>query len=429
MASLKAWLNDSRLKTAVLWSLRLLAGGVFIVSGWAKCVDLYGTCLKISEYLTAMGMDLQPELVLIGATGLSTLEFVTGIMLATGCLRRVAVWTAAGFMAVMLPLTLWIAIAKPVSHCGCFGDLFVVSNTATFFKNVGLSVVVVLLWIYNRRRTGLYPAPIQWLVIVASWAYPLYIGYVGYQTQPLVDFRPFKIGVELLGDAGEGPKALFIYERDGHAQPFTLENLPDSTWKFVHIEETLGDEDGLLTVYTPDGNDVTFDLAETLRETPRALLLVVSEPEAQFLTRAHYLQELRDYLAAGGVEMYAFVGAYGDSFDRWVRLTRPNFPAYEAEDTSLKMLVRGSAGVVYLRNGRIVWKSTLGALSPDLPGSEDNAAEVMDSIKPIDSGASMLWITGIYLAGMLVVYGLGLSPKVLRLLRRMAGGDKKVCES
>lgn len=414
-----------RTASALLWALRAAVGSVFIVSGWAKCVDLQGFCLKIGEYLTALGWQLPQELVLMGATGVATLEFVTGIMLATGSLRRVAVWTAAGFMAVMLPLTLWIAVADPVSDCGCFGDLIVLSNPATFIKNLAISAGVVLLWLYNTRRRGLYPPLIQWLVITVSWAYPLFIGYTGYQTQPLVDFRPFRTGSELFGKNDDSDASCFVYERDGEERKFPLDALPDSTWTFVRSEAPEA-ETGSITVYSPDGEDVTDEVAEYVSDTPRVLVLVVSDPESQFMTRAHYLQELRDYLSEGGVGMLALVGASGQGFDRWQRLTRPNFPAYEAEDTALKMLVRGSAAVVYLRDGVIQWKSTLGALSPELPYSRTSAGDVLDSIRPIDSGGPMWVCTALYLAAMLLLFGLGKSPKLLALLRRLCNRKKSL---
>ncbi len=423
MASFRAAIQSYKGKTICLWVLRVLTGAVFVISGWAKCIDLHGFCLKIGEYLTAMGLSFPPELILMGATGLATLEFVTGVLLATGCLRRMAVWTAAAFMSVMLPLTLWIAVSDPVSDCGCFGDMLVLSNTATFIKNLVITAAVVALWIYNGKRPGLFPAPVQWLVIVLSWAYPLYIGYQGYQTQPLVDFRPFRVGTELFAESDEEP-ARYVYDRDGEEKSFGLDELPDSTWTFVRTDATTS-EAASLTVYSPEGEDVTEDFAESLSESPRTLMLIVSDPETQFMTRAHYLQELKEYLEGGDVQMCALVGASGEAFDRWRRLTRPNFPTYSAEDTALKMLVRGAAGVVYLHEGKIIWKSTLGALSPDLPYSDADAAELMDSIEPIDTGGPIVWLTVIYLAGMLAVYALGQSPKMLSRLKRIFPSAKK----
>lgn len=411
----------------LLWLLRIVTGSVFIISGWSKCVDINGFCLKITEYLTAMGLELPEEIILAGATGLSVVEFVTGIMLSTGCLRRVAVWTATAFMAVLLLLTVWTAAADPVSDCGCFGDFIYLSNTATLIKNIFICVAVGLLWAYNRKRGGLFPAAGQWLVITVSWIYPLWIAYAGYQTQPLVDFRPFHTGTMLFGNGDDTSEEQFIYERDGRRESFPLDALPDSTWTFVGSETAVADRENI-TVYTSEGEDITEDFAETLAESPGVLLLVVNDPEGQFMTRAHYLQELCNYLRTDGIEMYALVGASGATFNRWKRLTRPNFEAFEAEDTALKMLVRGQAGLVYLRNGRIEWKMTLGALSPDLPYRRIPAAEAMDAIRPVDSGAQMLGLTALYLGSMLLLYLLGLSPKMLKLLLRVqkfAGVEEK----
>lgn len=406
--------------TALLWLLRVLTGGVFIISGWAKCVDLHGFSLKISEYLTAMSLNIPQEPVLMAATGLATLEFVTGVMLATGSLRRVSVWTAAAFMVVMVPLTVWIAIANPVSDCGCFGDFIVISNGATLAKNIIICAMIALLWAFNTRRKGLFPAPVQWLVIVISWVYPLTVGYMGYQTQPLLDFRPFKTGTLLFNtddDSTGGER--FIYSRNGLEQAFSLSEIPDSGWTYVRTEVPDAQDAESLVIYTAEGEEYTEELADELADTSRALLLLVSDPEEQFMTRAHYLQELCNYLKADDVAMYALVGASGESFDRWRKLTRPNFPAFEAEDTSLKMIARGTSAVVYLHEGRIMWKTTLGSLSPELPGSDTPASEMLDAIVPIDSGKPMLWLTGLWLAGMALLYGLGLSPKMLARLTRL----------
>ena len=119
------------------WLLRIAVGGVFIVSGLSKGIDPWGTFYKTSEYLTAMHIPI----VELGNTVLTLVfllfssEFIIGVCLLTGCYRKAAPIFAALFMLVMLPLTLWIAIADPVSDCGCFGDFLVISNWATFIKN------------------------------------------------------------------------------------------------------------------------------------------------------------------------------------------------------------------------------------------------------------------------------------------------------
>lgn len=412
--------RKARLNTAALWLLRVAVGAVFIISGWAKTVDLWGFCLKIEEYLTVWGINGMPyEIVLIGAGAISILEFTTGVLLAVGALRRLAPWTAAAMMALWLPLTAWIALTNPVENCGCFGDFIVLSNTATFLKNLALTAGVVLLCIYNRRRKGIYPPEIQWLVICAAWAYGLTAGYVGYQVQPLVDFRPFRTGTPLYADTPEGGgETSFIYSKDGHTEEFSLDALPDSTWTYVGTaDDRFSGDESALTVFDTDGNDITDDLAEAAAATPATLIVVIPNPTVQFMTRARYLNDLQRFASRRGMEMYALVGGGDAAFERWSKITRPAFPAYRAEDTSLKMVVRGLTGVVYLHGGDIAWKRTLGSLSPDLPYLEaSDDTNPIDDIKPVDTGSEMLWLT-LALAGVLaLLYLLGLSPRLLRLL-------------
>lgn len=74
----------------------------------------------------------------------------------------------------------------------------------------------------------------QWLVIVASCVYCLYIGFVGFTVQPLVDFRPYKVGQRII--EGENDDMSLIYSKDGVERAFALDNLPDSTWTYIRRE-------------------------------------------------------------------------------------------------------------------------------------------------------------------------------------------------
>ena len=74
---------------AAVWLLRLVVGGVFVVSGFAKAIDPWGTLFKTEEYLIAWDM-LQPRtLTLMAALIQSWGEFLLGALLLLGCYRRV----------------------------------------------------------------------------------------------------------------------------------------------------------------------------------------------------------------------------------------------------------------------------------------------------------------------------------------------------
>ena len=92
-----------------------------MLGGWAKSVDPYGTLYKMLEYFSAWGLHAIPrEPVVMAAVALGALELTVGVCVLFGVLRRSSAIAAFLIMCAMLPLTAYIAIADPVSDCGCF---------------------------------------------------------------------------------------------------------------------------------------------------------------------------------------------------------------------------------------------------------------------------------------------------------------------
>ncbi|MBQ7852400.1 MAG: DoxX family membrane protein, partial [Muribaculaceae bacterium] len=105
----------------VVWTLRIAIGATFILSGIAKVIDLWGFVYKIEQYLNVWGVPPLRTIVFMTALAISAVEFIVGVMLATGSYKRLSVYIASLLMLVMLPLSVYIVIADPVEDCGCFG--------------------------------------------------------------------------------------------------------------------------------------------------------------------------------------------------------------------------------------------------------------------------------------------------------------------
>lgn len=400
-----------RLQALAVWTARILTGFTFVVSGWAKAIDPWGFIIKVGEYLAVWGMNVPEEAIITGCSTLAIIEFGTGVMIATGCLRRVAVWCAAAMMTFMLPLTLYIWIASPVSDCGCFGDFIKISNAATFAKNIVISALVVYLLFRNRTLRGIYVPAMQWLVIVASLAFPLYLAFMGYQVQPLVDFRPYKTGTPVFTDASRTDEPdMYLYERNGITKEFPLDQLPDSTWTYVG-EATATDAGlgGDIEIRDVDGYDCAADFYES---TGPVLLLIVPEPDVHYLSFAHYVNRLYAAAERENVGFAAVLGTEGAELQRWADWCRPSFDVYTADPTSLKQLVRGKEALVYIYNGVIIWKRTLGSLSTVMPG--ELTKEALDNLAVPDSGTWHAIALGLYVAFLVLVYLLSLSPAIVR---------------
>lgn len=384
-----------------VWLSRIIVGATFIVSGWAKCVDPWGFVYKIGEYLTAMGLgDVVPaDVVPVCAVGLSLVEMLTGVAVITGSFRRAAPIAVLAMMAVMLPLTVWIYVTNPVSDCGCFGDLFVLSDGMTLLKNIVITALGVLLLVCNRRSGCLLRPSLQWLGIALAGVYGLTISIIGWNIQPVVDFRPYPTG-SVMGVAEAAESApVYVYSKDGVESEFSLDALPDSTWTFVATRTAQGGEDGPLAVFDDD-IEVTEEVLGQEALQGDVIILAVNNPSIDYLTRSRLANELNDAVETAGGHMVGLVAASGDAFTQWTELARPLFDVYSSGDTGLKQLARGNAAIVALRDGIVQWKLNLSALDPSVV----NGGNPVDKVEPIDDGRVAWWLTGALAAALLLLF-------------------------
>ena len=326
----------------------------------------------------------------MGAILLSGYEFVFGLLLLLGCYKRVAVWALTATMAVMLPLSLYLAVANPVTDCGCFGDFWVISNTLTFVKNLIITAALIaLLWLNPRLHQGLFQPAIQWIVGAIISLYIVIVALYGYNIQPMIDFRPYPIGARLLPpdtDAAEDADIddsdiIFTYSKDGREEQFTLDNLPDSTWTFVSRTEpaqktTSG---SVFTVYDRDGNDVT---SEAISDEGRELLLVIPEPRLIDISYTYFLNELKQWADSSDVRMVCLIADDRRAMDFLQDVSMATYDIYGVEDTKLKELVRGTMSLVELDNGVVRAKYSLSSIDSPILVDGPKGADLTSRMAP-----------------------------------------------
>lgn len=396
----------SNINRVVIWMLRLLVGGVFVMSGLTKSIDLWGFLFKLEEYLGVWHITQPRSVVFMAAMLISGYEFVLGALLMMGCYKRVTAWGLTLTMVVMLPLTLYLWIADPVSDCGCFGDFLKLSNGATFLKNVVITAGLLYLIKWNvRLKEALFNPAIQWIVGALITLYILIVGLYGYNAQPMADFRAFPVGTQLLGDGSdESDDFLFVYEKDGHTEEFTIDNLPDSTWEFVDRIEQPSDESGShtgdhLAIFDGD-DDVT---AEVLEAEGEQYLLVIPEPRRADISNSYTINEIKEKADSLGIPFIALLGTDARGIAPWTDLAMAEYPCYSADDTQLKELVRGNISLVMLRDGVVESKTTISSMMPEVIENPPSDEAFSDELK----GYGHRWFTavnGIFGFVLLLIY-------------------------
>ena len=397
----------------ITWALRIAIGATFIISGLSKMIDVWGFTYLIEQYVNVWGWELTRPLIVIAAMSISAIEFILGCMLATGCYKRSSAWITTLIMIVMLPLSAYIMIENPVDHCGCFGDFMIISNSTTFYKNVAITIGLIYLCFFNKRTFGLFFPYIQWMPAIACYIYIMIIGLVGYNLQPLVDFRPYKVGTHLYNDSTsvDEPQFNFIYEKNGVKETFTIDNLPDSTWTFVDRSEINSDSlkadtTPQLSIYDLNDNEVT---ANVIASQGEQIILLIPEIKYADISYSFLTNEMYNYIKKRNGSMIGiFATNDKDQIKPWVDRSLTLWPTYTAEDTSIKEIARGKVSVVYLKDGIIQWKRTLTSIPTDVFSSDDKENAFDKLYLQKNKYYNFTYFTHIFTAIILIIFAINL---------------------
>ena len=221
-----------------------VTGFVFFISGILKLLDPVGTGLIMKEYMAFMHIDFMAFAAKFFGTVFALIETVIGTALITGVWRRITAIAAMCMQGFFTLLTLTLVIFNPEMDCGCFGEATEMTHIETFVKNIVICILLGCAFIplrgLGRPKKRKY---VSFALVTLSVA--VFTAY-SWMYIPLVDFTDYKSAAELESgshDADEDMyEAVFVYEKDGVQQSFTLSHLPDTTWKFISTETRLKEE-------------------------------------------------------------------------------------------------------------------------------------------------------------------------------------------
>ncbi|MBQ8423437.1 MAG: triose-phosphate isomerase [Coprobacter sp.] len=390
---------------ALLIIVRIGVGAMFIFSGFVKAVDPMGMSLKIEEYLLAFGQEYFIPFSFFLSVALGAYEFTLGVNTFFGSYRKFTTWLLFLTMLGMTALTLYLALYNPVSDCGCFGAALYLTHWQSFVKNIVLLLAVVFLLRFNTRLPGIYHKEVQSLTVYFSILFVVGISMYAYYFQPLLDFRPYKEGVnirEAIAQAGE-QEYLFVYERDGEEKTFAIDDLPtDTAWHYVARIEPENAVSGMenFVVYDDEG-DVTDEI---LGDTTYTFLLMSPSLKEAASDAIDKIDELYDYTQEYGYKLYCLTASPLEEIIEWQDNTGADYPFYSMDKSVIQTIVRGNPAIVLLHDGVVVRK-----VRPEhLPGE----AELADTIDKLSLGRLIpytfwrpfLMIIIIFAVPMLILY-------------------------
>ena len=297
---------------------RYLLGFIFLLSGLIKLIDPLGFSYKLEEYFFSLKLTFLINYSLILSILFCFYEALFGLFLLVGVLRKMVLYSLFLFILFFSFVTFYIAYFSNMKDCGCFGDFIKLSPWESFSKNLILLVLILLLLYKKNSIKQHFSNRKTLLLLLVGLSLFVWVPYHGLYHLPLIDFRPYKVGVN-------------IHQGMKNAEELGLEPpLYEIFQDFYIIQE---------------GKDITSDLLNK----DYVLFIIVYNIEKISLEKKDQLEK---WLKENNKFKSHFLGISSSSLNSYPYSISWSY----ADLTMLKTMVRSNPAFVLLKKGTIIKK-------------------------------------------------------------------------
>jgi uncharacterized membrane protein YphA (DoxX/SURF4 family) len=346
---------------------RILVGLLFIFSGLIKINDPVGFSFKLEEYFgpTVFNIDFLLPYVLPLAIFIVVLEVLLGVFLLIGLKKEFTIYSLFAMIVFFTFLTWYSAYFNKVTDCGCFGDAIKLTPWESFTKDIILLVLIVIIMIGLKYIKPLFNNKLLYIFPSISLILCIVIVNQVLSHLPLIDFRPYKVGANIIDNMvipEDSKKAVFRYDWlfniNGEKKVIsTSGNFPDSEGTFVSVDTELIEEG-----YEPPILDFSMELGDIdytdeLMKEQKLIIFVfynISKTNSDAIVGLKETVELaviNDYkviglTASGEIDVNSFESENDIDID-----------FYFCDETALKTIVRSNPAAIKLHEGTIIQKT------------------------------------------------------------------------
>jgi uncharacterized membrane protein YphA (DoxX/SURF4 family) len=348
---------------------RILIGLVFIFSGFVKAVDPLGSQFKFTDYFLAFGMDAFIPGALVFGFILFTMEFFLGFVFIFNIKVKQFSWLMMLFMLFFTVLTFILAKTNAVSDCGCFGDAIVMTNWETFFKNLVLITLALVVFFTRKNFVNKSHPLFQGILVMIGFAIIIGVGVYSLRHLPLIDFMPWKKGTQIsqkILPTPEIAEITLVYKNKetGEMLEYTSKTLPWQDTVFFKKLEFVDQKKKVIQEFkdAPIHDFIIDDIDKTAHNQE-----IIGNPGWQFILVCYDLDEtskdnfsaINALAASCAKDSISFVGLSGSDWqkiDYFRHDVKATFDYFTVDETALKSVVRSNPGLVLLNNGVVVDK-------------------------------------------------------------------------
>ncbi|MFI3324375.1 MAG: BT_3928 family protein [Rikenellaceae bacterium] len=343
-----------------------IIGVTFILSGFTKAVDPWGTAIKFEEYFLVYGFDFLLPLSRILAIWLCGAEMMMGCMIFCRVRLRLISIFALVSMSIFTLVTILSVTFFPVEECGCFGDALYLTPWQTLIKNlIILPMVFVIWWRYRPDKILVYKpreVVLGTLFCVVCMGFSTY----NYFNLPMIDYLPYKVGVDLLAEVESTTSdvqysVVLVYRNitSGEIREFSVDDTQwhdDTQWEWVDTRtkvsgSTIKLSAGDIAINSIEGENVTVEL---LSAPGKLNMLAITDIKA---LRQRCLARIEEYVALAATAGDHTIIVTPSSLDNsYAIIGGESIQCFNLDITTFHGIMRSSVGVIELSDGVIVDK-------------------------------------------------------------------------
>lgn len=303
--------------------IRIFVGAMFVFSGFVKLVDPIGSQYKFEEYFSASVLDMEFFIpyALTFSIILILAEIMLGVMLLIGFKSKFTVWSLLLLTLIFLFLTWYSAYYNKVTDCGCFGDAIKLTPWETFWKNVLLIALIIIMLFRVKDIKELLPKKITVLVTLIAVISFSYITYHVLNHLPIIDFRAYAVGKNI----PEGMK------------------FPDDPNELPPVHDFMLE-------------DTQNDLAPEILAMDKVMLIIVYNIDKSDKSGFDAIKKVADKAISKGYNVYGASASFEDDLILIQNKHDLPFDFLFCDETTLKTMIRANPGIITLSKGTVTGK-------------------------------------------------------------------------
>lgn len=375
----------------ILWLFRILVGALFIFSGLVKANDPSGLSYKMNEFFEVWGMLWAIKYSLALSVMMIGFEIIAGVALLTGAAFSIFSFLLLLLTAFFTFLTAYVYLPhefhsllttfpkffpRLIEECGCFGDCIKITNAETFWKDVILLVLVIILFIFRKRIKPLFSNTATTVIMVITVVLAFGIQWYALLHLPFHDCLPYKIGTNIWEKMQVPPGAT----PDVYQNTYTLKNTvsgetkkmsdkayvdsgiwQDTTWQIEGEPVTelirkgnASPEIKDFAINDADKNDHTQELLNT---PGYVFFLFLKDPEHAHTAHMNDLRHLMEQARQLGLPFYILSSGSQDATEAFRKHNDLPSGDYLTIDAVVnKTATRSDPALMILENGTIIGK-------------------------------------------------------------------------